>query len=238
LDVEPFTAQTVADAGDLCVPLDVEAAIGRMTDGAMALLRKSRRLVAIGGDHTISLPVLRAVRERYGPVAMAHFDAHLDTWSSYLDTPYSHRTWCCRAIEEGLLAPNRSVHIGLRGSLDSHEDLKRDSDLGFRRMHALEVAEDGARSVAAFIRDQAGGLPLYLSIDINVLDPAFAPGAGSPEAGGISTRELFATLGHLKGAFIASADVVEVCPAYDHCEATAMAAAHTVFELLSLFALA
>jgi agmatinase len=239
LDVEPFAAQRVADAGDLVVnQLDIEAAIADLTKGAQDLLQRCRRIVTIGGDHTITLPLLRAVHERYGPIAIAHFDAHLDTRSDHLDAPYSHSTWLRRAIEEGLLLANRSVHVGLRGSVASREDYLCDSELGFGRVRAREVTELGASSVATLIRERAGGLPLYLSIDINVLDPAFAPGASNPEAGGLSSRELFAILTYLGGTFIASADVVEVCAAYDHSETTALAAANIVYDLLSLFALA
>jgi agmatinase len=128
--------------------------------------------------------------------------------------------------------------VGLRGSVASREDYLCDSELGFGRVRAREVTELGASSVATLIRERAGGLPLYLSIDINVLDPAFAPGASNPEAGGLSSRELFAILTYLGGTFIASADVVEVCAAYDHSETTALAAANIVYDLLSLFALA
>lgn len=239
LEVGPFAAQKVADAGDLVVnPLDIEAAIAELAKGAQHLLKRCRRMVTIGGDHTITLPLLRAVRERYGPLAVAHFDAHLDTRSDHLSAPYSHSTWLRRAIEEELLVANRSVHVGLRGSVESSSEHQCDDELGFRRVFAHEVAELGASSVAALVRERAGGLPLYLSIDINVLDPAFAPAACSPVVGGLSSRELLAILTSLRGALIASADVVEVCAAYDHSATTALAAAYIVYELLSLIALA
>jgi agmatinase len=170
-------------------------------------------------------------------MAIAHFDPRLDTQTSDLDTLYSHNTWLRRATEEGLLVPNRSVHVGLRGSLESQEDLKSDRELGFLRIHAREVEEQGTSSVARLIRERASNVPLYLSVDINVLDQAFAPGACNPEPGGLSSPKLLAILSHLGGSVIASADVVEVCADYDHSEVTALVA-DIVHELLNLLAVA
>jgi agmatinase len=238
LDVEPFFLQQVADAGDVaCTPFDIEAALTEIQAGAAELLQRSRHLVALGGDHTIALAMLRAVRERYGPVAVVHFDAHLDTWGSYFGAPYTHGTPFRRAAEEGLLAAHRSVHVGIRGPLFTRDDLPQDSDLGFRQIDTAAVAELGEREVATQVRDRVREAPLYISVDIDVLDPAHAPGTGTPEAGGLTSRELLQVLRGLAGLPLVGADVVEVAPAYDHAEITAIAAAHVVYELLCLFAL-
>ena len=197
----------------------------------------ARHLVALGGDHTIALPMLRAVRERFGPVAVVHFDAHLDTWGSYFGAVYTHGTPFRRAAEEGLLAGQRSLHVGLRGPIFSREDLPQDSDLGFRQIETSTVAELGAAGVAEHVRERVGDAPVYISVDIDVLDPAHAPGTGTPEPAGLDSRELLGVLRKLAGLPIVSADVVEVAPAYDHAEITAIAAAHVVYELLGLLAL-
>jgi agmatinase len=238
LDVEPFFLQQVADAGDVsCTPFDIEAALSEIQAGVAELLQRSGHVVALGGDHTIALAMLRAVRERYGPVAVVHFDAHLDTWGSYFGAPYTHGTPFRRAAEEGLLARDRSVHVGIRGPLFTRDDLPQDSDLGFRQIDTAAVAELGAREVATQVRNRVGDAPVYISVDIDVLDPAHAPGTGTPEAGGITSRELLQLLRGLAGLPLVGADVVEVAPAYDHAEITAIVAAHVVYELLCLFVL-
>ncbi|MFH8349579.1 agmatinase [Streptomyces sp. NPDC018045] len=237
LDVEPFAAQQVTDAGDLlCTPFDIDQAITEITDGATHLLGTCRHAVAIGGDHTIALPMLRAVRHHVGQVAVIHFDAHLDTWSTYRDNRYNHGTPFRRAVEENLLAPDRSIHVGLRGSMPAKDDLTRDSDLGFRQIDAVTVAELGPAAIADIVRERVADSPVYVSVDIDVLDPAHAPGTGTPEAGGLTTRELLTILRSLSGLRLTSADLVEVSPAYDHAEITAIAAAHIIYELIALFA--
>jgi agmatinase len=238
LDVEPFFLQQVADAGDIaCTPFDIETALSEIQAGAGELLERSGHLIALGGDHTVALAMLRAVRERKGPVAVVHFDAHLDTWGSYFGAPYTHGTPFRRAAEEGLLVRDRSVHVGIRGPLFTRDDLPQDSDLGFRQIDTAAVAELGAREVAARVRERVGDAPVYVSVDVDVLDPAHAPGTGTPEAGGLTSRELLQVLRGLAGLPLVGADVVEVAPAYDHAEITAIAAAHVVYELLGLFAL-
>jgi agmatinase len=238
LDVEPFFLQQVADAGDIaCTPFDIETALSEIQAGAGELLERCGHLIALGGDHTVALAMLRAVRERRGPVAVVHFDAHLDTWGSYFGAAYTHGTPFRRAAEEGLLASDRSVHVGIRGPLFTRDDLPQDSDLGFRQIDTSAVAELGAGEVAVRVRERVGDAPVYVSVDVDVLDPAHAPGTGTPEAGGLTSRELLQVLRGLAGLPLVSADVVEVAPAYDHAEITAIAAAHIVYELLGLFAL-
>jgi len=237
LDVQPFAAQQVADAGDIaCNPFDILEAIRQIESAADALLLANRHFVAIGGDHTIALPLLRAVNRRFGPVALLHFDAHLDTWDTYFGAAYTHGTPFRRAFEEGLLLPERSIHVGIRGPLFSPQDLVEDAGFGFRIVTAMELETLGIPGVVERVCARVGGAPLYVSIDIDVLDPAAAPGTGTPEAGGLTSRELLGILRGLRGQRLVSADIVEVAPAFDHAEVTAIAAAHAAYELLSLFA--
>ncbi|MGH7912122.1 MAG: agmatinase [Candidatus Dormibacteraceae bacterium] len=237
LDAEPLTAQQVVDAGDLPVtPFSIATAVEEIEAGAAPYLAGDGRLLTVGGDHTIALPLLRAVSKRHGPVAVVHFDAHLDTWDTYFGAPVTHGTPFRRASEEGLLAPHRSVHVGIRGPLFSGQDLSEDRNLGFHVIQTMEVADRGTAQVVREIRERVGETPLYVSVDIDVVDPGLAPGTGTPEAGGLLSRELLALLRGLAGLRVMAADVVEVAPAYDHAEVTAIAAAHVAYELLALFA--
>lgn len=237
LDVEPWRAQQVADAGDVaCNPFDIAEAIGAIDAAARDLADRAGRLVALGGDHTIALPLLRALHHRRGPIALVHFDAHLDTWDTYFGAPYTHGTPFRRAFEEGLLARERSIHVGIRGPLYSTGDLAADADMGFAIVSTADIARRGTDDTIARIRARVGDLPVYLSVDIDVLDPAHAPGTGTPEPGGLTTRELQEILRGLAGLDLAGADVVEVAPAYDHAELTALAAANVAYEFLGLFA--
>jgi agmatinase len=204
--------------------------------GATALLEQARAIVALGGDHTIALPLLRAVAARHGPVALVHFDAHLDTWDTYFGAAYTHGTPFRRASEEGVLRLRQCVHVGIRGPIYAAQDLVDDRDLGFTILDTMEVAERGVGPALDRIRATVGDSPVYVSIDIDVLDPGFAPGTGTPEAGGLSSRELLAMLRGMTDVDIVGADVVEVSPAYDHAEITAIAAAHLTYELLALLA--
>jgi agmatinase len=236
-DVEPFATQQVVDAGDLAVnPFDIETAIREVEDGARSLLERAGRLVTIGGDHTIALPLLRAMAAKHGPVAVVHFDAHLDTWDTYFGAAYTHGTPFRRASEEDLLDRSACLHVGTRGPLYAGSDLADDTGLGFQVVGSVEMDDLGFRGVVERIRDRVGDRPVYVSVDIDVLDPAFAPGTGTPEAGGLSSRELLAILRGFADLDLVGADVVEVAPAYDHAEITGIAAAHVVYELLSALA--
>ncbi len=238
LDVEPFGLQQVADAGDLGVnPFDLDEAVAAIEAGARAVVEATgARLVTLGGDHTIALPLLREVHARHGPVAVLHFDAHLDTWDTYFGAPVTHGTPFRRASEEGLLDRAASCHVGIRGPLYRGLDLAEDRELGFQAVSADEVETIGVAGVVERVRARLGDAPVYVSIDIDVLDPAHAPGTGTPEAGGLTSRELLGILRGLAGLDLVGADVVEVAPAYDHAELTGIAAAHVVYELLALLA--
>ena len=236
-DTEPFAEQQVADAGDIsCNPYNIEKAVLEIQKAVTDLLGKVDRVISLGGDHTIALPLLRAVNHYHGPVALVHFDAHLDTWDTYYGAPYTHGTPFRRAAEEKLFLENASMHVGIRGPLYSKDDLKNDKELGFKVIHCDEFQNEGIDHVAKRIKDRVGDNPMYLSIDIDVLDPAHAPGTGTPEIAGMSSRELVGVLRGLAGLNIVSADVVEVSPAYDHAELTSLSAATTVFEITNLFA--
>jgi agmatinase len=239
LDVAPFDVHQVADAGDIAAnPFDIAEAITAVETGAREILASAERLIAIGGDHTIALPLLRVAAQQHGPVALVHFDAHLDTWDTYFGAPYTHGTPFRRAVEEGLLDLNCSAHVGIRGPLYGKQDLADDKELGFAISSTTDVARLGTDPIADRIRQRVGDRPLYVSVDIDVLDPAHAPGTGTPEPGGLTTRELQMILRSLADLNLVGADVVEVSPAYDHAELTALAAANVVYELLGLFALA
>jgi agmatinase len=236
--VSPFAALQVADAGDLGVnPFDIAAAIAAIERGARGLLERVPRLLTLGGDHTIALPLLRAVKAMHGPVAVVHFDAHLDTWDSYFGAPYTHGTPFRRASEEGLLDPSGCLHVGLRGPLYGADDLVADAEAGFAMVPATELEHLGASGVIERIAARVGGRPVYVSVDIDVLDPAFAPGTGTPEAGGLTSRELLAVLRSCAALNLVGADIVEVAPAYDHAQITGIAAAHVGYELISALAL-
>ena len=234
-DTEPFVEQQVADAGDIsCNPFNIEEAVGQIQMAATEMLGKVDSIISLGGDHTIALPLLRAVNHFHGPVALVHFDAHLDTWDTYFGAPYTHGTPFRRAAEEKLFLDHASMHVGIRGPLYSRDDLDNDEELGFKVVHCDEFQKEGLDHVASRIKERVGDNPMYLSIDIDVLDPAHAPGTGTPEIAGISSRELLGVLRELDGLNIISADVVEVSPAYDHAELTSLAAATIVYEIINL----
>lgn len=238
-DAEPFLTQQVADAGDVaCNPYSIEEAIVQIEQAATELLGKVGHIVALGGDHTIAVPLLRAVSRKFGPLALVHFDAHLDTWDTYFGAPFTHGTPFRRAAEEGLFDESCSMHVGIRGPLYSRDDLKNDAELGFKTIHCDEFESQGVDAIAKRVRERVGDRPLYLSVDIDVLDPAHAPGTGTPEIAGMSSRELLNLMRALAGCNLVSTDIVEVAPAYDHAEITALAAATIAYEMTNLFATA
>ncbi len=236
-DVSPFAIAQVVDAGDIPVnPFDLTEAVTEVERAALALGEQVQRIVTIGGDHTVALPLLRAVAAKHGPVAVLHFDAHLDTWDTYFGAPITHGTPFRRASEEGLIDLTASCHVGTRGPLYSKQDLEDDARLGFSIVSSEYIEEHGVEAGIRRILQRIGDRPLYVSIDIDVLDPAHAPGTGTPEAGGLTSRELLRILRALRDRDIVGADVVEVSPAYDHAQMTGIAASHVVYELVTLLA--
>lgn len=237
LDVEPVNVLQVVDAGDVaCTPYDIQRAVREIEEQAFPLLAKDKKLISIGGDHTIALPLLRAVNRVHGPIALLHFDAHLDTWDTYFDQPVTHGTMLRRAFEEGLLVEDRSMHVGIRGPVYDRDDFLRDHEFGFQIIRCSDLDHIGVPAAIERVKDRIGDTPLYLSVDIDVLDPSYAPGTGTPEMGGLHSRELLALLRGLDGLNIVAGDVVEVAPAYDHADITSLAAATVVFDMLALIA--
>jgi guanidinobutyrase / D-arginase len=237
LDVEPFGVQQVCDAGDIaCNPFSIAQSVTEIEEASREFLGKARAIMAIGGDHTIALPLLRTVVERRGPVALLHFDAHLDTWDTYFGAEVTHGTPFRRAWEENLLLADHAMHIGIRGPLFTPKDLLDDKTFGFKIVTSMDLEELGIAGVVERVRARIGDAPVYVSVDIDVLDPAAAPGTGTPEPGGLTSRELLGIVRGLAGLNLVGADVVEVAPAYDHAEITATAACHVAYDLLSIFA--
>lgn len=237
-EIYPFRELQVVDAGDISVnPFSIAEAVVEIERGALELLERAPRLLTIGGDHTISLPLLRALCAKHGaPITVIHFDAHLDTFGPYFGADITHGTPFRLASEEGLIDRESSMHLGIRGPLYGAENLTDDAALGFQIVTSGHFDSEGMSGILERVRARVGDRPVYVSIDIDVLDPAFAPGTGTPEAGGITSRELLTIIRGLAGLKIVGCDIVEVAPAYDHAQITGIAAAHVMYDLLSLMA--
>jgi len=237
LDVSPFARLQVVDASDIAVnPFSIDEAVAAIERAARGLLERVPHLLTLGGDHTIALPLLRAFAAVHGPVAVVHFDAHLDTWDTYFGASVTHGTPFRRASEEGLLDRSGCIHVGIRGPLFADSDLRDDTGLGFQVVSAPEADSLGVTGMADAIADRVGDRPVYVSVDIDVLDPAHAPGTGTPEAGGLTSRELLGVVRSFTRLNLVGADIVEVAPSYDHAQITGIAAAHVGYELLSALA--
>lgn len=236
--VFPWGRCQVVDAGDISVtPFSITKAVTMIEEGALNLLRRNPglRLMTIGGDHTIAFPLLKAVNTHFGvKPALIHFDAHLDTFPPYFGEDVTHGTPFRNAFDQGLFDSHHSIHVGLRGPIYSPADDEEDKKIGFAHVHCQDIQREGVQAVIKKIKDTVKDVPLYISIDIDVLDPAHAPGTGTPEIGGFTSRELQAILLGLDGHVVVGADVVEVAPAYDHAQLTALAASQVTYELLSL----
>lgn len=238
LDLSPFAERQVVDAGDAGPsPVDVIQAHKTIEDHAASLYRQGARVLGLGGDHSVSLPLLRAAAATHGRLSLLQFDAHTDTWDSYYGSKVTHGTIFRRAVEEGIIDGTSSVQIGLRGSLYSAGDYGENAELGFTTVLARDfdrVGIDGAVELALSRLKS----PTYITVDVDCLDPAFAPGTGTPEAGGLTSRELLAMLRGLASRVnLAAADVVEVSPPYDPTGSTAVAAANVGYELIGLLVL-
>jgi agmatinase len=239
-DLNVVEALSIVDYGDLPVsPGDTERTYAQVEEGLAPLVAAGVFPVALGGDHSVTLPELRAVAKRHGPLALVQLDAHADTWEAYFGQKYFHGTTFKRAVEEGLLDATASVQAGMRGSVYAASDLGTARELGFTVIESEELRELGPKRYGELVLAKVGERPVFLSFDIDFLDPAFAPGTGTPEVAGFSSADALAFLRALRGIQLAGADVVEVSPAYDGPgQPTALAAANVVFELLALRALA
>lgn len=239
LGVDPFDWLNVADLGDVCGnPLDTSAMLDAVRDHVAGVVRAGAIPLTVGGDHTIALGTLRGVRAALGrPVALVQIDAHLDTWESYFGDRYTHGTFLRRAIEEGVVDGARSIQVGIRGPLFGPDDLANNTCLGLEVVPIEQIAARTLADLSASIRERAGDGPVYVTLDIDSVDPAFAPGTGTPEVGGLTSREVIQIVQGLVGLHIVGADVVEVAPAYDPAQVTALLAARLLHEFLSVFAL-
>ena len=238
LDVKPFDVLSCVDYGDVAiVPGYTERSYAAIEQEVSPIVEAGVVPLLIGGDHACTLPHLRATRSR-GPVAVIDFDSHTDAWDSYFGEKYNHGTWMRRAIEEGLVDVAHSIEVGLRGSLYEAADWTGlREELGLDYLTTEDVFAIGPEAVAQRIRERVGDRPAFISFDIDVVDPAYAPGTGTPEAGGPSAHDLLAVLRRLTGIGFVGFDVVEVIPAYDPAGQTATLAANLAYEMLSLVAL-
>jgi agmatinase len=229
--VEPAAALPIADIGDFRLALgDIPASLALIEAQAAGLAH----LVALGGEHGVTLPLLRALAKRLGgPVGLVHFDAHVDTWPENFGQVWGHGSVFFHALEEGLVEPRRMVQVGIRSPVQ-REVWDWTLGRGVTVLTAEEVHERGAAATAARVREVAGEGPVYLSFDVDALDPAFAPGTGTPEVGGLASWQAQAILRRLGGLGFVGMDVVEVAPAYDVAEITALAAATVAWEYLAL----
>ncbi|KAF8528090.1 arginase family-domain-containing protein [Hysterangium stoloniferum] len=198
------------------------------------------RIISLGGDHTIVLPILRSLHKVYGPVSVIHFDAHLDTWppfgypgASTVQAQSNHGTFFWVAAQENLIS-NTSIHAGIRCKLMGIEDIEHDTSVGFELITTDDIDDYGVAEIIRRIRARVGDSPVYLSLDIDVVDPGLAPATGTPEAGGWTTRELKRIIRGLAGLNFVGVDLVEVAPSYDHAEITGVAAADLIHEFLSM----
>jgi agmatinase len=238
--IDILDALATVDWGDLPIaPGDAVGTYARVEEALQPLIAADIFPLALGGDHSISLPVLRVLARRYGPLGLVHLDAHTDTWDIYFGQKYFHGTGFRRAVEEGLLDPGRCVQAGMRGSLFASSDLEGSRELGLMVVTAEELRGLGPNGYGQLIRERVGDGPTYLSFDVDFLDPAFAPGTGTPEVAGFTTLEAILLLRALRGRYFVGADVVETSPPFDGPgQITALAAANIAWEMLALRAVA
>ncbi|GFS94634.1 agmatinase, mitochondrial [Nephila pilipes] len=234
---EPFETLQVADLGDIPYTLyDITRAAKDIKDYISNVLQQNCIPITLGGDHTITFPILQAIKEKHGPVGLLHIDAHADVSDSMMDCKISHETPFRRAFENGALDPKRVVQIGLRGTTYTAKDYQWSADEGFRVILAQDCWHKCMTPVMEDIRKQLGNGPVYVSLDIDSLDPCYAPGTGTPEIGGLTTIQLIEIIRGLQGVQLVGGDVVEVAPPYDLSGNTSLTAANLVFEFLSVLA--
>jgi agmatinase/guanidinopropionase len=235
----PAEALKIIDYGDVeVIPVEISANMQAITDEVGAILDKGVTTISLGGDHSISLPLLRAHADKFGQLAVIHFDSHPDTWDcEFPGQPYSHGTPFRRAIEEGLIDTGAYVQVGIRGPISGADDLEQARQMGVRILTIDKVFEMGIPSVIQAVHQIVGDRAVYVSFDIDVLDPAFAPGTGTPEVGGLTSYQALQLVRGLHGLNLVGFDLVEVSPPYDHSDITSILAANLTFEFLSLLAL-
>jgi len=228
----------VADLGDCpTVPVNTEKTYERIEKYFAELLNHNKKFVSVGGDHSTTLPILRTLKKKYNePLNLIHFDAHLDTYPAAWDCEYHHGTFVRHAVNEKLVNPKNVLQIGIRGPLAAGDDLDFVNTHGIQVTTVDDVRKNGLEAFLKTLPEFSQG-PTYISFDIDCLDPAFAPGTGTPVVGGLNTYETQRILRHLKISNLVGADVVEVSPPYDHGDITCLAAVDTIFEFLCLFSI-
>ena len=233
-----FDRVRVVDAGDVpAIPGDIETTYQRISERIAHLATSGAVPIGIGGDHSITLGELRGLAQVIGPVALVQLDAHCDTWDNYWGLRYTHGTPFRRAVEEGLLSVDHSIQVGMRGTEYAPDDLDESRRLGFEVITTPEMLKSSPAAVAAAIKERVGDLPTFLTFDVDFFDPAYAPGTGTPEVGGPTSAFGLEIIKHLAGIHFAGFDVVEVLPAFDTAQTTALLAATMVFEFIALVAL-
>ncbi|HEX6788799.1 MAG TPA: agmatinase [Gaiellaceae bacterium] len=239
LDVKVVDRLSIVDYGDVPVsPGDTERTYAQIEEALAPIVEAGCFPLALGGDHSITLAELRALARRHGPMALVQLDSHGDVWEQYFGQRYFHGTTFKRAAEEGVIDPHASVQAGMRGSLYGAEDIEVAREFGFTVLSTDELRDVGPRAYGDLVRDRVGEKSVFVSFDIDFLDPAFAPGTGTPEIGGFTTAEALAFVRALQGIDLVGADVVEVSPSYDGPgQVTALAGATVAYELLSLRAM-
>jgi agmatinase len=235
LNIDPFEKSRIADFGDLSInPLSIDDTFLRITEQLDRVLKCGARTACVGGDHSILLPILRSIHKRFGPVGLIQFDAHNDTWGGYFGSPHSHGTPVRRAVEEGLLRPKDVLQIGLRGQVYAKNDFEFGREHGFKVVTSEDLHREGVGRVRRHLKRLAQR-PVYITLDIDVVDPAFAPGTGTPQVGGLSSAQIIELVRSLRGLNIVGCDLVEVSPPYDTGEITSLLAANLLYEMICLF---
>ena len=225
------------DIGDFNVtPGYIHPTYQAIEEGVANILKENACPIVLGGDHSITLAELRAVAKKYGPVALVHFDSHSDLCDEVFGQKYNHGTPFRRALEENLIDASHSIQVGMRGSLYDPDEHKMAAELGMKLIPAHKVREMGLETLIKTILERVGDKPCFLTFDIDFLDPAYAPGTGTPEVGGFTSLEALDLVRKIKDLNFVGFDLVEVLPAYDHGEITAYLAANIVFEYLSILA--
>jgi agmatinase len=238
MEIDIFQYCSGIDYGDIdVVPGNALQTYDRIVKELRPLLQKNIIPIMMGGDHSITLGHLRAFYERFGPIALVHFDSHGDTWDHYYGEKYMHGTPFRRAVEEGLLDVDHSIQVGMRGPLYSADDIEDARRLGFEVIPMKEVRKTGFSEVMDRIHQRVGDRPVFVSYDIDFVDPAFAPGTGTPEVGGPTSYEALEYVRGLDGLNIVGFDLVEVLPSYDPGEITAVLASAIIYEMITLIAL-
>lgn len=238
LDIDVFEHCSGVDSGDVpIVPGNIDDSFDAIVTFASHLVEKRITLIFLGGDHAITLGELRVVAARYGPVGLVHFDAHADTRDESFGRRYSNGTPFRRAVEEGLLDMRHAIQVGMRGPIYSRQDVQSTLDLGFNVVTSYDVREMGIPATLNRIREKVAGVPVFLSFDIDFVDPAYAPGTGGPEPGGFTSAEALDFVRGLSGLDFVAFDLVELLPSFDPTQITAVLAANIVYEFLSLIAL-